>query len=98
MRFPIIFIVLRAPAYNTFQKGGFADVQVSSQTDFWVMWTVKFNHQLARLIRRPWPIRKFMTLLVRMIWAIDQRVAPMLDKYWKCEEETAGYFVVAKKA
>jgi SAM-dependent methyltransferase len=80
-----------------FEKAGFVDVQVYPQTGFWTMWSLKFNYQTTRLVRGPWPIRKSMELLLRGIWATDQRIAPWLDKRWKCEAETAGYFVVAKK-
>jgi ubiquinone/menaquinone biosynthesis C-methylase UbiE len=80
-----------------FEKAGFGDVQVIPQTGFWVMWTLKFNYQSARLIRGPWPVRKLMVMLIRIVWAIDQRVAPWLDKHWTCEEETAGYFITARK-
>lgn len=80
-----------------FEKAGFTEITIYPQTGFWVMWTLKFNYQTTRLIRGPWPIRKVMALLMRGIWAIDQRVAPWLDRYWKCEGETAGYFVVARK-
>lgn len=80
-----------------FQKAGFTEVQVLPQTGFWAMWTVKFNYQSTRLIRGPWPMRKLVALLMHGIWALDQRLAPWLDKHWKCEEETLGYFVVAKK-
>jgi len=81
-----------------FEKAGFTEVTVTPQTGFWVMWTLKFNYQSARLIRGPWPLRKAMAILIRFIWAVDQRIAPWLDKYWKCEGETAGYFVVARKS
>jgi SAM-dependent methyltransferase len=80
-----------------FEKAGFSAIEVHPQTGFWAMWTLKFNYQSARLICGPWPIRKLAALLLHLIWTIDQRVAPWLDKHWKCEEETAGYFVVAKK-
>ena len=80
-----------------FEKAGFPDITVYPQTGFWVMWTLKFNYQTARLIRGPWPLRKLIALFMRGVWAIDQRIAPLLDKYWKSEGETAGYFVVAKK-
>ncbi len=80
-----------------FEKAGFADIDVHSQTGFWTMWILKFNYQSIRLIRGPWPVRKFMAVLMRLIWAADQRIAPWLDSYWQCEQETAGYFVVAKK-
>lgn len=81
-----------------FEKAGFTDITIHPQTGFWVMWTLKFNYQSMRLIRGPWPVRKTIGLLMRGIWAIDQRVAPWLDKHWKSEGETAGYFVVARKA
>lgn len=38
-----------------------------------------------------------MSLLMCGVWAINQRFAPLLDKDWKSEGDTAGYFVVAKK-
>ena len=78
-------------------KAGVVDIQVYPQTCFWVMWTLKFNYQSARLIRGPWVMRKAIRLVLSLVWSTDQRLAPWLDKYWKCEEETAGYFVVAKK-
>lgn len=80
-----------------FQKAGFDDVHVTPQTGFWVMWIIKFNYQSTRLICGPWLVRKLVALLMHGIWALDQRLAPWLDKHWKCEEETLGYFVVAKK-
>lgn len=80
-----------------FQKAGFSNIQVYAQTGFWVMWTLKFNYQTTRLIRGPWPVRKLMALLLHGVWAINQRVAPMIDKHWKSEGETAGYFVIAHK-
>jgi hypothetical protein len=61
------------------------------------MLTMKFNYQCRRLIVGPLLIRKPIELLMRGIWAIDQWIAPWLDKHWKCESETAGYFVVASK-
>jgi hypothetical protein len=81
-----------------FEKAGFTDITIYPQTGFWVMWTMKFNYQCRRLIVGPLPIRKTIELLLRGVWCIDQWIAPWLDKYWKCESETAGYFVVASKS
>ncbi len=81
-----------------FEKAGFADICIYPMTGFWVMWTLKLNYQTLRLIRGPWPLRKTMTLLMWGIWAIDQHIAQWLDRYWKCEAETAGYFVIAMKS
>lgn len=80
-----------------FEKAGFKEIKVYPQTGFWVMWTLKFNYQSARLIRGPWLVRKTLSLLLRIFWAVDQRVAPWLDRHWKCEAETAGYFITARK-
>lgn len=80
-----------------FQKAGFNNIVVTPQTGFWSMWILKFNYQSTKLIRGPWPLRKIISGLLRIVWAFDQRIAPWLDKHWICEEETAGYFVVAKK-
>lgn len=80
-----------------FEKAGFTDIEVLPQTGFWVMWTLKFNYQSIRLIRGPWLVRKLISALLFVVWQIDQRIAPWLDKRWRCEGETAGYFVVAKK-
>lgn len=80
-----------------FEKAGFVDVDVHPTAGFWTMWILKFNYQSTRLIRGPWPVRKFMAVLMRLIWTVDQRIAPWLDRHWQCEQETAGYFVVAKK-
>lgn len=81
-----------------FEKAGFSDIQVRAQTGFWVMWTLKLNYQLRRAEKGVWPVRQLIRLFLRAFWAIDQRVAPVLDRVWKSEEETAGYFVVARKA
>ncbi len=82
---------------HLFEKAGFTDICVYAQTGFWVMWTLKFNYQTARVIRGPRLLRASLALLLRGIWAINQRLAPLMDKYWKSENETAGYFVVAHK-
>lgn len=80
-----------------FEKAGFTDVMVYPTTGFWVMWTLKFNYQSIQFIRGRWPIRKLMFILMRALWAIDQRMALWLDKHLPCEAETAGYYVVARK-
>lgn len=80
-----------------FEKAGFTDIAIYPQTGFWAMWTLKFNYQTRRLVRGPWPVRKALALFMLVIWSINQRMARWLDRYWKCETETAGYFVVASK-
>ncbi len=80
-----------------FAKAGFRDVVVTPQTGFWLMWTLKFNYQTVRLVRGLWLLRTAMAAALRMIWAVDQRIALWLDGRWAGEGETAGYFVVARK-
>jgi SAM-dependent methyltransferase len=80
-----------------FEKAGFTEISIYSQTGFWVTLTLKFNYQTKRLIRGPWLVRIFVGILMRLIWEMNQRLARFLDKYWKCEAETASYFVTASK-
>jgi len=80
-----------------FDKAGFVDIRIFPQTGFWAMWTLKFNYQSMRLIRGPWVARKLMRAILGTVWAINQRLAPALDRHWKAEEETAGYLVVARR-
>jgi SAM-dependent methyltransferase len=80
------------------KKAGFVEVEVVPQSGFWVMWTLKFNYQTTRLIRGRRPVRWLVSRALRVVWAIDQKIAPILDRRWDCDGETSGYFVVAKKA
>nr|WP_298898260.1 class I SAM-dependent methyltransferase [uncultured Altererythrobacter sp.] len=80
------------------EKAGFADVEVYPQAGFWTMWTLKFNYQTLGLLRGPRLVRKTIELLLRVVWALDQRAAWLLDRHMKGEDETAGYFVVARKS
>ena len=85
-----------------FKKSGFTNITILPIAGFWSMWILKFNYQTVRLVRYssswPWPFHKLITLFMQGLWAIDQRVAFWLDKHWKAESETVGYFVVAKKS
>lgn len=80
-----------------FEKSGFSDICIYPTTGFWVMWTLKFNYQTRRLIRGPWFIRIISRFFLRLVWSINQHLAWYLDKVWKIEDETAGYFVIARK-
>lgn len=81
-----------------FHKAGFRAIDIYAQTGFWTMWTLKFNYQLARLVRGPWFLRALISLPMLPIWTINQVLAPLLDRFWPGEGETAGYFVVATKS
>lgn len=78
-------------------KAGFADVQVQATTGFWVMWVLKLNYQLAKLIRGPRPMRMLIRALLIPVWWLGQSLALLMDTAWHEEGETAGYFVVARK-
>lgn len=80
-----------------FEKSGFSEITIYSQTGFWVMWILKFNYQTRRLIKGPAIIRNAISLLLRIVWWINQHFALILDNYFKNESETASYFVIARK-
>lgn len=80
-----------------FEKAGFSNIKIYHQSGFWCMWTLKFNYQSRRLIQGPWIIRSIISLLLHSLWAINQRIAPLIDQHWEAEGETIGYFVVADK-
>jgi SAM-dependent methyltransferase len=82
---------------HMFSKAGFRDVVVTPQTGFWLMWTLKFNYQTTRLVRGPWLMRIVIAAALRVIWAVDQRLALELDRRRVDPNETAGYFVTARK-
>lgn len=79
------------------RKAGFVDIHVEATTGFWVMWILKLNYQLAKLVRGSPVRRRVMRVLLVPFWYVGQRVAPMLDRAWPDENETAGYFVTARK-
>lgn len=78
-------------------KAGFVDIQVKAVTGFWVMWVLKFNYQTSRYIRGRRPTRMLMRVLLTPLWLIGQAIAPILDKIDFNEDETAGYYVTARK-
>lgn len=79
------------------RKAGFADIQVHATTGFWVMWVLKLNYQLVKLIRGPRPMRMLVRALLIPVWWLGQSVALRMDAVWREEGETAGYFVIARK-
>lgn len=78
-------------------KAGFAQIAVQPTSGFWAMWVLKLNYQLARLIRGPHLSRLLIRALLIPFWWAGQMLAPLLDRFWTEEHETAGYFVVARK-
>lgn len=78
-------------------KTGFTEIAVQPTTGFWSMWFLKLNYQLARLIRGPRTIRRLIRAALIPFWWTTQTIAPLLDRIWPEENETAGYFVTAMK-
>jgi SAM-dependent methyltransferase len=79
------------------KKAGFEGARIEATSGFWAMWVLKLNYQTARLIRGPRPLRVLVRLLLVPFWWLGQVLAPLLDRVWREERETAGYFVVARK-
>jgi SAM-dependent methyltransferase len=82
---------------HLFHKAGFVEIDVQANTGFWVMWVTKLNYQSRRLIRGPGPVRALTQGVLRLVWRLGGDFARWLDRRWKCEEETAGYTVSARR-
>lgn len=83
---------------HLFTKAGFIDIRVEAVTGFWSMWFLKLNYQTLRLVRGPKPFRWFIRACLIPFWWLSQQVAIWLDCIWpNSGDETAGYFVTARK-
>lgn len=82
---------------HIFKKAGFVEIKVEAVSGFWSMWFLKLNYQTARLVRGPRPLRWLIRGALIPFWWLDQIIAPLLDRVWPAEGETAGYFVTARK-
>lgn len=80
-----------------FDKAGFTDIEIEETTGFWLLWILKFNYQIVRLVRGPYIMRQLIRLFLIPFWFLNQWIAIFLDKYWEEKNETAGYVVFAKK-
>lgn len=79
------------------EKAGFSDIRITPISGFWSMWLLKLNYQTVRLIRGPKALRLTARILLTPFWWLAQVLAPMLDRYWQEENETQGYFAMARK-
>ena len=79
------------------RKAGFVDIRIEPTSGFWSMWFLKLNYQTARLVRGPRPLRWVIRAVLIPFWWLNQTLAPLLDRVWAAEEETAGYFVKSIK-
>jgi len=78
-------------------KAGFTGINIEPTSGFWSMWILKFNYQTNRLVRgAPWQ-RLPARLLLTPIWWLNQTIAPVIDRIWPEDRETAGYFATARK-
>jgi SAM-dependent methyltransferase len=80
------------------QKAGFQDIQIDETSGFWTMWLLKLNYQLVRFIRGPKALRLIIAMIIVPIMWFNQHLAVVIDQIWpNSENETTGYFVVARK-
>jgi SAM-dependent methyltransferase len=79
------------------QRSGFQQISIQPTSGFWAMWFLKLNYQMARLVRGPWPVRLIIQMAFIPFWWLNQTLSPVLDRYWREDRETAGYFVTACK-
>jgi SAM-dependent methyltransferase len=79
------------------RKAGFRNIVIEATTGFWSMWILKLNYQLARLQRGPRWLRRLVRLLLIPLWWLSQTAALLMDRFWREDRETAGYFATAQK-
>lgn len=79
------------------RKAGFDRIDITPRTGFWSMWILKFNYQTARLARGPRLVCLAIKAFLVPMWWLNQTLAPWLDRMWPESNETAGYFVTARK-
>lgn len=79
------------------EKAGYIDIQISETSGFWEQWVLKMNYQSKRLIGGSKLRRTVMKSLLLPFWFFSQHLSLFLTRYWPAKEETAGYFVIAKK-
>lgn len=80
-----------------FKKAGFTNIQIEEKTGFWLMWILKLNYQLKRLVRGPLLLKVIAKIFLIPFWFISQWLAIYLDSFWHEDKETAGYVVTARK-
>ncbi|MDO5650616.1 MAG: class I SAM-dependent methyltransferase [Moraxella sp.] len=83
--------------FYLFDKCGFVDIEVQETTGFWLLWILKLNYQLVRLVRGPRLLRYVIKAVLIPFWFVSQWLAIALDNYWTEKNETAGYVVLARK-
>lgn len=83
---------------HLFLKAGFIDVEIEETTGFWLMWFLKLNYQLGRLIRGPRWLRSLIGVPLAGVFVLSQELGVFLDRIWPDSRgETAGYFLTARK-
>lgn len=81
-----------------FEKAGFTDIVVESESGFCTTWILKANYFCIRFIRGPKPIRWLLRIPILILCSFGQWVAPWadrLDRNWLLE--SCGYVVTARK-
>jgi SAM-dependent methyltransferase len=76
-------------------EAGFAQIEIEAFTGFWTTWVLKFNYHTTRFTRGAWG--RVTRRLFAPIWYADQVAAPVMDRLFPAEGETAWYFVTARK-
>lgn len=79
------------------EKAGFFVESLEEVTGFWTMWILKLNYQLNRIPEKCGNLKNIVRIGFSPFWFFSQSAAILFDKLWKEPNETAGYFVVARK-
>lgn len=73
------------------KKSGFIEIEIKEATGFWQMLVLKLNYHTTRFAWGP------LRVLWIPVWWLGQILSPVLDRFDKRPEETAGYTMLAKK-
>jgi len=80
------------------EKSGFTEVHCEAQSGFFTMLVLKINYFSRVFIRGPNLIRYSIRMVLKCLWYVGQKLAPILDRIDKnWDAETTGYFIVAIK-
>jgi len=78
-----------------FEKAGFKVIEISPTGGFFTMWFLKLNYFLLRFYRKKF---FFLIPMIEIVWFINQKLAPILDRLDRNPHlESPGFFVVALK-
>lgn len=82
---------------HVLSKAGFEQIEVEAVCGFWSTSILRLNYHTLRWVRGPRLLRAAMRRWLIPGWWTGQTLAPHLDRLFPSEEDTGGYFAVARR-